>query len=172
MRRLQDLELPPKDRALVRRIAKAIKGGKMAGVTALFVGESGPAKMLAAEALARETGLPLHRIDVAAVVSKFIGETEMQLHQVVIAAEGRGAILLFDEADALFGKRSEVKDSHDRYANIDVDYLLQRLEAFRGLVIFAVCKKPAVDPALLRRLHFVVDFSSQAAPLRRTTASI
>ena len=97
--------------------------------SALFAGPSGTGKTLAAEVLAGELRLDLYRIDLASVVSKYIGETEKNLRRLFDAAEGGGAILLFDEADALFGKRSEVKDSHDRYANIEVSYLLQRMEA-------------------------------------------
>ena len=103
-------------------------------------------------------GLDLYRIDLSQVVSKYIGETEKNLRRVFDAAEDGGAILLFDEADALFGKRSEVKDSHDRYANIEVSYLLQRMEAYRGLAILTTNLKAALDPAFLRRLRFVVHF--------------
>ena len=113
---------------------------------------------MAAEVLARELRLDLYRIDLASVVSKYIGETEKNLRRVFDAAEAGGAILLFDEADALFGKRSEVKDSHDRYANIEVSYLLQRMEAYRGLAILTTNLKGALDPAFLRRLRFVVQF--------------
>jgi SpoVK/Ycf46/Vps4 family AAA+-type ATPase len=113
---------------------------------------------MAAEVLARELRLDLYRIDLSQVVSKYIGETEKNLRRVFDAAEGGGAILLFDEADALFGKRSEVKDSHDRYANIEVSYLLQRMEAYRGLAILTTNVKNALDPAFLRRLRFVVSF--------------
>jgi hypothetical protein len=129
------------------------------GVSALFAGESGTGKTLAAEVLAHELHLDLYRIDLAAVVSKYIGETEKNLSQVFDAAEGTGAMLLFDEADALFGKRSEVKDSHDRYANIEVSFLLQRMEAFHGLAILTTNNKTAIDGAFIRRLRFVVQFS-------------
>src|SRR5205807_3937636 len=100
----------------------------------------------------------LYRIDLSSVVSKYIGETEKNLRRVFDAAEEGGAVLLFDEADALFGKRSEVKDSHDRYANIEVSYLLQRMEAYRGLAILTTNLKTALDPAFMRRLRFVVQF--------------
>ena len=113
---------------------------------------------MAAEILANELRLDLFRIDLSAVVSKYIGETEKNLRRVFDAAEEGGAILLFDEADALFGKRSEVKDSHDRYANIEISYLLQRMEAYRGLAILTTNMKEALDPAFLRRLRFVVQF--------------
>src|SRR5262249_59054368 len=100
----------------------------------------------------------LYRIDLSSVVSKYIGETEKNLRRVFDAAENSGAILLFDEADALFGKRSEVKDSHDRYANIEVSYLLQRMEVYRGLAILTTNLKENLDPAFMRRLRFVVHF--------------
>jgi hypothetical protein len=128
------------------------------GVTALFAGDSGTGKTMAAGVIANELGLDLYHIDLSGVVSKYIGETEKNLRRVFDAAERGGAILFFDEADALFGKRSEVKDSHDRYANIEVNYLLQRMEAYRGLAILATNMKSALDPAFLRRLRFVVDF--------------
>ena len=113
---------------------------------------------MAAEVLAHELRLDLYRIDLSQVVSKYIGETEKNLRKVFDAAEAGGAILLFDEADALFGKRSEVKDSHDRYANIEVSYLLQRMEAYRGLAILTTNMKSAIDIAFLRRIRFVVQF--------------
>jgi hypothetical protein len=128
------------------------------GITALFFGPSGTGKTLAAEVLANELRLDLYRIDLSSVVSKYIGETEANLRRVFDAAEESGAILLFDEADALFGKRSEVKDSHDRYANIEVSYLLQRMEAYRGLAILTTNMKSALDPAFLRRIRFIVQF--------------
>jgi SpoVK/Ycf46/Vps4 family AAA+-type ATPase len=108
--------------------------------------------------LANELRLDLFRIDLSAVVSKYIGETEKNLRRVFDAAEEGGAVLLFDEADALFGKRSEVKDSHDRYANVEISYLLQRMEAYRGLAVLTTNMKDALDPAFLRRLRFVVQF--------------
>ncbi|MEW2568940.1 ATP-binding protein [Streptomyces sp. NPDC047070] len=128
------------------------------GVTALFAGGSGTGKTLAAEVMARELGLDLFVIDLSQVVSKYIGETEKNLRRVFDAAERGGALLLFDEADALFGKRSEVKDSHDRYANLEVSYLLMRMEAYRGLAILTTNMKKALDTAFLRRIRFVVDF--------------
>ncbi|MER7049228.1 ATP-binding protein [Streptomyces jumonjinensis] len=128
------------------------------GVTALFAGGSGTGKTLAAEVIARELGLDLFVIDLSQVVSKYIGETEKNLRKVFDAAERGGALLLFDEADALFGKRSEVKDSHDRYANLEVSYLLMRMEAYRGLAVLTTNMKQALDTAFLRRIRFVVDF--------------
>ncbi len=128
------------------------------GVTALFAGGSGTGKTLAAEVMAKELGLDLFVIDLSQVVSKYIGETEKNLRRVFDAAERGGALLLFDEADALFGKRSEVKDSHDRYANLEVSYLLMRMEAYRGLAVLTTNMKKALDTAFLRRIRFVADF--------------
>ena len=128
------------------------------GIAALFAGGSGTGKTLAAEVLASELQLDLYRIDLSSVVDKYIGETEKNLRQIFDAAEAGGVILLFDEADALFGKRSEVKDSHDRHANIEVSYLLQRMEQYRGLAILTSNIKDALDEAFLRRLRFVVEF--------------
>jgi SpoVK/Ycf46/Vps4 family AAA+-type ATPase len=108
--------------------------------------------------LANDLALDLYRIDLSAVVSKYVGETEKNLQRVFDAAEHGGAILLFDEADALFGKRSDTKDSQDRFANIEVSYLLQRMEAYRGLAILTTNLKNALDPAFMRRLRFVVQF--------------
>src|SRR6185312_5093877 len=136
----------------------AAKGRRGLGVSALFTGLSGTGKTMAAEVLARELRLDLYRIDLSAVVSKYIGETEKNLKVVFDAAEEGGVVLLFDEADALFGKRSEVRDSHDRYANIEVSYLLQRMEAYRGLAILTTNMRDALDSAFLRRLRFVVSF--------------
>jgi hypothetical protein len=136
----------------------AAKGARGLGISALFAGVSGTGKTMAAEVLANELRLDLYRIDLSAVVSKYIGETEKNLRRVFDAAEEGGAILLFDEADALFGKRSEVKDSHDRYANIEVSYLLQRMEAYRGLAVLTTNLKSALDTAFLRRIRFVVQF--------------
>jgi SpoVK/Ycf46/Vps4 family AAA+-type ATPase len=136
----------------------ADKAGRGLGITALFAGPSGTGKTMAAEVLANELRLDLYRIDLSQVVSKYIGETEKNLSRVFDAAEEGAAVLLFDEADALFGKRSDVKDSHDRYANIEVSYLLQRMEAYRGLAILTTNRKTALDQAFLRRIRFVVDF--------------
>jgi hypothetical protein len=136
----------------------ADKGQRGLGVSALFAGESGTGKTMAAEVLAGELGLDVYRIDLSAVVSKYIGETEKNLKQVFDAAEEGGVLLLFDEADALFGKRSEVKDSHDRYANIEVGYLLQRMETYQGLAILTTNLKSALDKAFQRRLRFSVSF--------------
>jgi hypothetical protein len=167
-----DLVIPEAQRQVLRAIAMQVrqrhrvyqewgfaeKSARGLGLTALFSGASGTGKTMAAEVLARELRLDLYRIDLAGVVSKYIGETEKNLKRLFDAAEGSGAILLFDEADALFGKRSEVKDSHDRYANIEISYLLQRMEAYRGLAILTSNLKQALDPAFLRRIRFVVQF--------------
>jgi hypothetical protein len=128
------------------------------GISALFAGPSGTGKTMAAEVLARRLKLELFRIDLSQVVSKYIGETEKNLRRVFDAAEESGAILFFDEADALFGKRTEVKDSHDRYANVEINYLLQRMEAYRGLAILATNLKESLDQAFMRRLRFVINF--------------
>jgi hypothetical protein len=138
------------------------------GVTALFAGPSGTGKTMAAEIIAGELGLDLWRVDLAGVVSKYIGETEKNLKQVFDAAESGGAVLFFDEADALFGKRSEVKDSHDRYANIEISYLLQRMEAYTGLAVLATNVKAHLDAAFLRRLRFVIDVPFPDAAQRRS----
>jgi ATP-dependent 26S proteasome regulatory subunit len=145
----------------------ASKSARGLGISALFTGPSGTGKTMAAEALAQELRLDLFRIDLSAVVSKYIGETEKNLRRVFDAAEGGAAILLFDEADALFGKRSEVKDSHDRYANIEIGYLLQRMEAYRGLAILTTNMRSALDAAFLRRIRFVVQFPFPDADRRR-----
>ena len=167
-----DIVLPEEERALLRQIAGQVgsrnrvydewgfrqRMNRGLGISALFAGESGTGKTMAAEVIANELRLHLYRIDLSAVVNKYIGETEKNLRRVFDAAEDSGAILFFDEADALFGKRSEVKDSLDRYANIEVNYLLQRMEAYRGLAILATNMKSALDPAFMRRLRFIVNF--------------
>ncbi len=167
-----DLLLPDAQQQTLREIAAHVRqravvyeswgfgtrGSRGLGISVLFSGASGTGKTLAAEVLAHTLHLDLYRIDLSSVVSKYIGETEKNLRRVFDAAEEGGAILLFDEADALFGKRSEVKDSHDRYANIEVSYLLQRMEAYRGLAILTTNLRSALDSAFLRRLRFIVPF--------------
>jgi hypothetical protein len=128
------------------------------GVTALFAGESGTGKTLAAEVIARDLGLLLYKIDLSSVVSKYIGETEKNLSAIFEEAHMSNAVLFFDEADALFGKRSEVKDAHDRYANLEVAYLLQQLETYEGVAILATNLRQNLDEAFTRRLSFLVDF--------------
>ncbi|VVB95213.1 Proteasome-activating nucleotidase [uncultured archaeon] len=167
-----DLVLPEKQIQTLREIAAQVrhratvyekwgfskKESRGMGISALFVGESGTGKTMAAEVLANELRLDLYRIDLSQVVTKYIGETEKNLRRVFDAADEGGGLLLFDEADALFGKRSEVRDSHDRYANIEVSYLLARMEAYRGLAILTTNMKNALDPAFLRRIRFIVRF--------------
>ena len=168
----EDLVLPESQRQTLREIAAqvrqrarvyeswgfATKGSRGLGISALFAGASGTGKTMAAEVLANELALDLYRIDLSQVVNKYIGETEKNLRRVFDAAEEGGAILLFDEADALFGKRTEVRDSHDRYANIEISYLLQRMETYRGLAILTTNIKSVLDTAFLRRLRFIVQF--------------
>ncbi len=134
-------------------------GQKLAsgGVTVLFAGPPGTGKTMAAEVIARELGLDLYKIDLSGVVSKYIGETEKNLERIFNEAQSSNAILFFDEADSIFGKRSEVKDAHDRYANIEVSYLLQRMEAYDGVTILATNLRANLDEAFTRRLQFAVD---------------
>ncbi|PZV14291.1 MAG: ATPase [Leptolyngbya sp.] len=167
-----DLVLPDKEEQTLRTVITQVRqrakvyeewgfaktGERGLGISALFSGASGTGKTLAAEVLSNELQLDLYRVDLSSVVSKYIGETEKNLRRIFDAAEIGGAILLFDEADALFGKRSEVKDSHDRYANMEVAYLLQRMESYRGLAILTTNLKNSLDQAFLRRLRFVVQF--------------
>jgi len=149
------------DWGFARRLTRGL------GISALFTGESGTGKTMAAEVIANDLGLSLYVIDLSAVVSKYIGETEKNLARVFDAAEDGGGILFFDECDALFGKRSEVKDSHDRYANIEINYLLQRIEAYSGLAILATNMKNALDTAFVRRLRFSVSFAFPGETERR-----
>lgn len=134
------------------------KSARGLGISALFSGVSGTGKTMASEVLANELNLDLYRIDLSQVVSKYIGETEKNLRRVFDVAEYSGAVLLFDEADALFGKRSEVKDSHDRHANIETSYLLQRMEEYSGLAVLTTNMKKALDQAFLRRIRFYIQF--------------
>ncbi|MBD2511490.1 ATP-binding protein [Nostoc sp. LEGE 12447] len=168
----EDIVLPPEETNLLEQIADQVRQRRKVyqewgfeermnrgfGISALFAGESGTGKTMAAEVIANDLRLNLYRIDLSAVVSKYIGETEKNLRRLFDAAEDGGTILFFDEADALFGKRSEVKDSHDRYANIEINYLLQRMEAFKGLAILATNMRNALDNAFVRRLRFIVTF--------------
>ena len=169
--RWEDIVLPANELALLHRIADQVASrgivyrdwgfarrmSRGLGISVLLAGASGTGKTMAAEVLANHLRLDLFRIDLSAVVSKYIGETEANLRRLFDAAEDGGAILFFDEADALFGKRTEVKDSHDRYANIEINYLLQRMESYSGLAILATNMKSALDQAFLRRLRIVVD---------------
>ncbi|WP_437972155.1 ATP-binding protein [Sorangium sp. So ce260] len=167
-----DLCVDPRTATLLGRICDQVRlrgvvhgrwgiGGKSRrglGIAALFSGASGTGKTMAAEVIGNELCLDVYRVDLSAVVSKYIGETEKNLARVFDAAEGSGVILLFDEADALFGKRTEVKDSHDRHANVEIGYLLQRLEAYHGLAILTTNLREDLDQAFLRRLRFIVEF--------------
>ena len=175
-----DLVLPTGTMARVRELAAAVRLrrqvfdewslGRLVGghssVRALFAGPSGTGKTMSAAVLARELGLELHRVDLSALVSKYIGETEKNLAKVFTAAEQSAAILFFDEADALFGKRTEVKDAHDRYANIETSFMLQRMETFDGVVILATNLAGNLDEAFSRRIQFHVEFPMPDASLR------
>jgi SpoVK/Ycf46/Vps4 family AAA+-type ATPase len=149
------------DWGFARRLSRGL------GTTALFAGGSGTGKTMAAEVIANALGLDLYRVDLARVISKYIGETEKNLERVFEAAEGSNAILLFDEADALFGKRSDVRDAHDRYANIEISYLLQRMEAYDGVAILATNLADHLDVAFTRRLAFSVYFPFPDEDARR-----
>jgi SpoVK/Ycf46/Vps4 family AAA+-type ATPase len=175
--RWEDLVLPDEQLEAVRTIA-AHAPHRLAvadafetsdrghGLVALFAGPSGTGKTLAAEVIANELGLDLFRIDLSSVVSKWIGETEKHLRSILDAADRGSAVLLFDEADALFGKRSEVRDSHDRFANIEVGYLLQRLETYRGIALLTTNMRSALDSAFTRRIRYVVQFPYPDVELR------
>ncbi|MDQ4098219.1 MAG: ATP-binding protein, partial [Actinomycetota bacterium] len=168
----EDLVLPPhvmdQLRELVARIrhrdrvlgdwAMASRSSKGQGVKALFAGDSGTGKTISAEVVAQDLGLDLYVIDLATVVDKYIGETEKNLDRIFAEADRVNGVLLFDEADALFGKRSDVKDAHDRYANVEVAYLLQRMELFDGLAILTTNLRSNLDEAFARRLDAIVDF--------------
>jgi hypothetical protein len=174
------LVLPPSQTATLRQIAihlrqRAVVNQRWGfsrrysrghGLTALFCGGSGTGKTMAAEILACELDLDLYHIDLAALMSKYIGETEKNLRTVFDAAEESGAVLLFDECDSLFGKRSEVRDSHDRYANLEVSYLLQRMDSYRGMAILTTNMRHALDPAFVRRIRFIVQFPLPDVPSR------
>lgn len=149
--RLEDLALPT-DRLALLRIVAAQRTGAV-----LLTGPSTTGRTLAAEGLAGAMGRDLIRVDLGQVLSRLTGETEKHLDRLFTTAAASGAVLLFDEADALFGKRSDVGDSHDRYANVEVGYLLQKIESYRGLVILATRLRQNIDPAFLRRVRHAVD---------------
>jgi hypothetical protein len=169
---LEDVKLPPAEKELLRAYSDQVRNVRLVydrwglkrtlnrgrSISALFAGESGTGKTMAAEAIAGELKRPLYRIDLSAIIDKYVGETEKKLRRVFDAAQGKRVILFFDEADALFGSRSDVKDSHDRYANIQINYLLQRFETFDGCVILATNRRKQIDSAFWRRLRFVVLF--------------
>jgi SpoVK/Ycf46/Vps4 family AAA+-type ATPase len=152
----EHLAYPQSTLAGLRNICSDFRPGKC--FICLFAGESGTGKTLAAEVVANHLRIDLLRIELSSIVSKYIGETEKNLQRIFDLAETKNAILFFDEADALFGRRSEVKDSHDRYANIDINYLLQRMQAYNGLAILATNKKHAFDAEFLRRFRYIIDF--------------
>jgi hypothetical protein len=168
----QDIILPDDKIAILREIVATVLGRPIvleawgvgrklaasSGVTILFAGPPGTGKTMAAEVIATELGLDLFKIDLSTIVSKYIGETEKNLERIFNEAQSSNAILFFDEADAIFGKRSEVKDAHDRYANIEISYLLQRMEAYDGVTILATNLRANLDEAFTRRLQFAVDF--------------
>jgi hypothetical protein len=170
--RWQDIILPQDSLLQLREMVNTVRqrplvygkwgfGRKQAlgkGLSALFAGESGTGKTMAADILAGELNQDLYKIDLSMLVSKYIGETEKNLNRVFTEAATSNAILFFDEADAIFGKRSEVKDSHDRYANLEISYLLQRMETYDGVVILATNMRSNLDEAFTRRLHFIVEF--------------
>lgn len=167
-----DIVLPNDQISLLQEIVATVRGRstvleewglgkKLAssrGISILFAGPPGTGKTMAAQIMAAELGLDLYKIDLSTIVSKYIGETEKNLEHIFSEAESSNAILFFDEADALFGKRSEVRDSHDRYANVEISYLLQRMEAYEGVTILATNLRSNLDEAFTRRLQFAVDF--------------
>lgn len=170
--RMDDLVLPEREKKLLEEIMIHVKqrmkvyeewgfghsSDRGLGITSLFSGPSGTGKTMAAEVLANELNLDLFRIDLSTIVSKYIGETEKNLRNVFDAAEDGGSILFFDEADSLLGKRTEIRDSHDRYSNMEINYLLQRMESYSGLAILATNMKNAIDSAFIRRIRFIINF--------------
>jgi hypothetical protein len=177
---LADLMLPSKQARQIDEVIRAVRyltavhyewgtarAWNESGLSALFAGAPGTGKTMAAEVIAAEADMPLYRIDLSQVVNKYIGETEKNLRRLFDAADSVDAILFFDEADALFGKRTEVRDAHDRYANLEVSYLLERMERFKGLAILATNRKKDLDEAFLRRLRFVIDFPMPGEEERR-----
>ncbi len=169
---LADLILPPSEKNQIIEGINHIKYGHVVydqwnfkekypynrGVSMLFEGSPGTGKTMAASVVGAELGLPVFQIDLSKVLSKYIGETEKQLEEIFESAQRNHAILFFDEMDALFGKRAEIKDSHDRYANIETSYLLQRMEAFHGMILMATNFKKNIDDAFLRRIQYVIHF--------------
>ena len=168
----QDIILPADQLSMLREIVMTVRGRPVvldewgvgeklvasSGIPILFSGSPGTGKTMAAEVIANELELDLYKIELSTVVSKYIGETEKNLEAIFNEAEASNAILFFDEADAIFGKRSEVKDAHDRYANIEISYLLQRMERYNGVTILATNLRANLDDAFTRRLQFSVDF--------------
>ncbi|WP_209425152.1 ATP-binding protein [Pararhodobacter sp. SW119] len=177
--RLNELMLPRRQEDQIRGLIRALgalgtvhmdwgmaRVWNESGLSVLFTGPPGTGKTMAAEAIAAEVGMPMYRIDLSQVVNKYIGETEKNLRRLFDAADSGDAILFFDEADALFGKRTEVKDAHDRYSNLEVSYLLERMERFKGMAILASNRRKDLDEAFLRRLRTIVTFPLPEAPER------
>ncbi|MER7594392.1 ATP-binding protein [Streptomyces hydrogenans] len=178
----QDLVLPPDTETQLRELTSRARhrdhvlgtwsmrpgGGRGRGVAALFAGDSGTGKTMSAEVIAADLGLDLYTVDLATVIDKYVGETEKNLERIFTEAAGVNGVLLFDEADAVFGKRSDVKDAHDRYANVESAYLLQRMESFDGLAILATNLRANLDDAFTRRLDLIVDFPVPDTPQRLT----
>lgn len=176
-----DLVLPPATLAGLKELAARARlrdrvidewgmrpgGGRGRGITGLFAGDSGTGKTMSAEVIAADLGLDMYSINLATVVDKYVGETEKNLERIFSEADGVNGVLLFDEADALFGKRSEVRDAHDRYANIEVAYLLQRMESFDGLALLSTNLRANLDDAFARRLDAVIDFPMPDPAYRR-----
>jgi hypothetical protein len=176
-----DIVLPAEQLAMLREISMQVRHRRTVlehwgfdkhlamgkGVNVLFAGTSGTGKTMAAEIIAGDLGLELYKVDLSMMVSKYIGETEKNLDKIFTAAREANAILFFDEADAIFGKRSEVKDAHDRYANIEVGYLLQKMEAYDGVVILATNLRKNLDDAFVRRLHVAIEFPFPEEPDRQ-----
>jgi SpoVK/Ycf46/Vps4 family AAA+-type ATPase len=166
---LEELVLRARERdRVLRQWRLRPGGGRGLGVTALFAGESGTGKTMSAEVVAGELGVALAVVDLSSVVDKYIGETEKNLDRIFTEADRADAVLLFDEADAVFGRRSEVKDSHDRYANLESAFLLQRLESFAGVAVLTTNLRANIDEAFTRRLDLVVDFPFPDPALRAT----
>jgi SpoVK/Ycf46/Vps4 family AAA+-type ATPase len=175
-----DIVLPPDHMGQMREICAQMRHRRIVleewgfdrhlamgkGLNSLFAGPSGTGKTMAAEIIASDLGLELYKVDLSTLVSKYIGETEKNLDRIFIAAQEANAILFFDEADAIFGKRSEVKDAHDRYANIEVGYLLQKMEEYDGVVILATNLRKNIDDAFIRRMHMTIEFPFPEEPDR------
>jgi SpoVK/Ycf46/Vps4 family AAA+-type ATPase len=177
--RMDELVLPNAQAVQLREAARAMRSlatvhygwgtaraWNESGLSLLFCGPPGTGKTMAAEALASELDMPMYRVDLSQVVNKYIGETEKNLKRVFDAVEVSDCVLLFDEADALFGKRTEVKDAHDRFANIEISYLLERMERFKGLAVLATNRRKDLDEAFTRRLRYVVEFPLPGIPER------
>jgi len=158
----QENPLSQTQRSTLREISEADRARRRSkrstGISVLFAGAEHGEGTAAAQVLAKELGRDVYHVDLNKIVSKYIGETEKNLRQVFATAATRHAILFFDESDALFGKRTEVKDSHDRYANQEINYLLQQIETYGGITIIAVKRKESIDPAFQRRLRFIIEF--------------